>query len=66
MGVCKCTKKLNDDNLKDASCRKHSHKHIVVQNALKNIYLLHLSGAYLIKNLQKITICNVNCMFIKV
>lgn len=49
----KISKELNNNKLEDNGDGNDNHKHIVLQDALKHIYFLHLSRANLIENLHK-------------
>ena len=44
-------KELDDYDLEDDSAREDSHEHVVIQDALENVYFLHFAWAYLIKDL---------------
>lgn len=51
--VSKSSQELDDYDLADYSAAQDSHKDVVVKYALEDIYLLHLTRAYLIEDLKK-------------
>lgn len=55
--ACKRTQELDDYDLEDYSASEHSHKHIVLQYAFEDVYLLHFPRTDLIESLKEDNSC---------